>query len=277
MYVKLSKKFITQNLLPYLSQSKLGRKPKVALWRIVKAIIYRLKSGCQWRELPVAIFCGRVSITWNTVYYHFRRWSKDGSWKRMWIKLLFINKSSLDMSSVQLDGSHTPAKRGGEAVDYQRHKKSKTTNALFLTDKQGIPLAMSDPIAGNHHDLFDIENFFAKMLADLEQSKIQTTGLFLNADAGFDSTGFRKICFSKGIIANIDFNKRNSKGVDNQPLLDDELYKERFSVERTNAWIDAFKAFKALLIRFETKAQTWMSMHYLAFALILLRKKTKHF
>jgi len=28
------------------------------------------------------------------------------------------------------------------------------------------------------------------------------------------------------------FIKRNAKDVDNQPLLDDELYKERFSVER---------------------------------------------
>ena len=35
------------------------------------------------------------------------------------------------------------------------------------------------------------------MIDDLEQSQIQTNGLFLNADAGFDSEGFRKIC-SKG-------------------------------------------------------------------------------
>lgn len=36
-------------------------------------------------------------------------------------------------------------------------------------------------------------------------------------------------------MANIDFNKRNTKNTDNQPLLDDLLYKERFSVERTEA------------------------------------------
>jgi transposase len=268
MYVNLSKKFITKNLLPHLSQTNLGRKTKIPLWRIIKAIIYRLKSGCQWREIPIAAFCSRILTTWNTMYYHFRKWSKDGSWKRMWTILLSINKSKLDMSSVQLDGSHTPAKRGGEAVAYQNRKKSKTTNALFLADKQGIPLSISDPIDGNHNDLFDIEIFFTKMLSDLEQSQIEINGLFLNADAGFDSEGFREICFSNGIIANIDFNKRNSKNTDNQPLLDDLLYKERFSVERTNAWIDAFKA---LLVRFETKSQTWMSLHYLAFSLILIR------
>jgi len=60
MYVKLSKKFITKNLLPHLSQTHLGRKPKIPLWRIIKAIIYRLKSGCQWRELPIPIFCSHI-------------------------------------------------------------------------------------------------------------------------------------------------------------------------------------------------------------------------
>jgi len=267
-------KFITKNLLPHLSQTNLGRKTKIPLWRFIKAIIYKLKSGCQWREIPIGIFCSRILISWNSVYYHFRKWSKDVSWKQMWTKLLLLNKAKLDMSSVQFDGSHTLAKRGGEAVAYQRRKKAKTTNALFLTDKQGLPLAMSEPIDGNHNDLFEIEIFFTKIIADLEQSEIETNGLFLNADAGFDSEGFRKICFAKGIIAYIDFNQCNSKNTDNQPLLDDVLYKERFSVERTNAWIDAFKT---LLIRFETKAQTWMSWHHLAFSLILIRFKTNHF
>ncbi|MFT5165653.1 MAG: transposase [Saprospiraceae bacterium] len=48
----------------------------------------------------------------------------------------------------------------------------------------------------------------------------------------------------------------------------DGNYKKRFSVERTNAWIDAFKA---LLVKFETKSIAWLSLHYLAFALILIR------
>ena len=56
MYVNLSKKIITKNLLPFLTQSNLGRKTKVPLWRIVKAIIYRLKSGCQWREIHLLQF-----------------------------------------------------------------------------------------------------------------------------------------------------------------------------------------------------------------------------
>ena len=79
MYVNLSKKFITHNILPHLSQATTGRKPKVKLWRVVKAIIYRLKTGCQWRELPLRSLFGKKIIKWQSVYYHFNKWSKNGS------------------------------------------------------------------------------------------------------------------------------------------------------------------------------------------------------
>ena len=257
--------------MPYLSQSRYGRKTKILLWRIVQAIVYKLKTGTQWRQLPMKQFSPKVKIGWESVYYHFNKWSKDDSWQQLWIQVLKSNKSKLDLSSMQLDGSHTPAKRGGQAVAYQGRKKCKTTNALFLTDKQGLPLAMSVPVSGNHNDLFEIEKSFPKMLADLKQSQINLKGIFMNADVAFDCEALRNLCEKEEIFANIDFNKRNSKKMDildNQPLLDDLLYRERFNVERTNAWIDAFKT---LLVRFETKICTWTSFHYLAFVLMISR------
>ncbi|WP_305953190.1 hypothetical protein [Emticicia oligotrophica] len=47
---------------------------------------------------------------------HFNRWSNDGSWKRKWIGLLGKYKNHLDLSSIQLDGSQTRAKRCGNKV-----------------------------------------------------------------------------------------------------------------------------------------------------------------
>ncbi|WP_375563358.1 transposase [Bernardetia sp. OM2101] len=64
------KKFIAENILPYLHQFTKGRRVKVALWRIIQAIVYHLKSGSQWRELPMKHFFRNLSISWNTVYYH---------------------------------------------------------------------------------------------------------------------------------------------------------------------------------------------------------------
>ena len=269
MYVKLSKKFITTNLMPHLRTSHLGRKPKVKLWKMVKAIIYRLKTGVQWRELPLRQFFGFMIRSYKSVFYHYNKWAKDGSWQRLWTALLAANRAKLDMSSVQLDGSHTRARMGGEAVGYQSRKSAKTTNMLFLTDCQGIPITVSKPISGNHHDLFEINEQFKSMCQILDEAQINTEGLFLNADAGFDSKSFREFCDGLDIFANIDINQRNSKSTDYEYLVDEKLYKERFCVERTNAWIDGFKS---LYVRYETSARNWLSSHFLAFSLILLRK-----
>lgn len=208
-----------------------------------------------------------TKYNWQSVYYHFQRWSKTGSWSNVWGKVLEKHKHLLDMSSVQLDGTHTPTKRGGVAVGYQGRKKCKTSNMLILTDSQGIPLVCSDAVSGNHNDAFELERTVDKMLKDLQACDIRTDGLFLNADAGFDTDGFRAYCFKNDIIDNIDSNARN--GQTDGSLFDELLYKCRFVVERTNAWMDAFKS---ILTRFETNQAHWKALNLLAFCVILLRK-----
>lgn len=171
------------------------------------------------------------------------------------------------MSSVQLDGSHTVAKRGGQAVAYQGRKKAKTTNMLFLTDSRGIPLVCGEAVGGNHNDAYGLEKTVDGMLSELRSAQINTKGLFLNADAGFDITDFRKFCQKHELIPNIDRNKRN--GTQAEYIFDGLLYKRRFVIERTNAWIDAFKA---LLVRFETNKIHWKALHYMAFICIFARQ-----
>ncbi|MHB8403791.1 MAG: transposase [Bacteroidia bacterium] len=97
---------------------------------MIQAILHRLKTGCQWRELPMKEFF-RVRYKWQSVYYHHQKWCKDGSWELMWAEILKKYKYKLDLSSVQLDGTHTPAKRGGGAVAYQGRKKCKTSKCSF--------------------------------------------------------------------------------------------------------------------------------------------------
>tara|TARA_B110000908_G_scaffold78722_1_gene94431 strand:+ start:904 stop:1077 length:174 start_codon:yes stop_codon:yes gene_type:complete len=45
---------------------------------------------------------------------------------------------------------------------------------LYLNYRQGIPFAMSEPVAGNHNNLFDIEVQFEEMTATLEKVEIAT-------------------------------------------------------------------------------------------------------
>jgi len=63
-------------------------------------------------------------------------------------------------------------------------------------------------------------------------------------------------------------NPRNGN-TENEKYFDSELYKRRFKIEKANAWPDSFKA---LLVRFETLNITRMSLHYLAFSILFLRK-----
>lgn len=230
------------------------------------AILYRLKTGCQWRQLPMKQFFNS-SYKWQSVFYHFQKWCKDGSIELIWRKVLEKHKSTLDMSSIQLDGTHTPSKRGGQEVAYQGRKKSKTCNMLIISDSQGLPIACSEPIAGNHNDAFKLEENVERMLQNIQSSNISTQGLFLNADSGFDTKEFRKCCNRHDITDNICHNKRN--GLEQDNLFDELLYKHRFVIERTNAWLDAFKA---LLVRFETNKIHWKALNLLAFCVILLRQ-----
>lgn len=268
----LSKGMIERWVIPYLSKGKRGSELRVELWRIVGAIVYRLKSGCQWRMLPLQQFFKEEKLSWQGVYYHFRRWVKDGSFKKVWIALLKVHPTLLNLSSMQLDGSHTLAKNGGENIGYQGRKAAKTTNALFLSDSKGLPLSIATPQSGNHHDVNCIEELFDELCAVLMQAGIDLKGVFLNADSGFDNEAVKQKCTAYEIEANIAENPRNKKQVDEYRYFDEELYKQRFVIERMNAWIDSFKA---LLIRFETKINSWMALHFLAFSILLIRKINK--
>ncbi|MEN5308958.1 transposase [Chryseobacterium cucumeris] len=58
------------------------------LGKIFQLIIKRLKTDCQWRELSIKVYFSNQGISWQLIYYYFKKWSKDGSFKRIWIFLL---------------------------------------------------------------------------------------------------------------------------------------------------------------------------------------------
>ena len=91
----------------------------------------------------------------------------------------------------------------------------------------------------------------------------------MNTVAGFDSLELRDLCERKGIIANIVPNKRNGSNDENDHYFNEKLYEERYSIERTNAWMDSFRS---LLNRFDTTITSWKGFNFFAFILIGLKK-----
>ena len=66
---------VLRSLIPLPSLE--GRPPKVERREIVNAMLYVLRSGCPWRLLP------HEFPAWQTVYYSFRRWDREGVWEQI--------------------------------------------------------------------------------------------------------------------------------------------------------------------------------------------------
>ena len=54
-----------------------GRPRKYPLRRVTDAVLYVVKTGCQWRQLPINF------PPWQTVYQQFRAWRLQGRWERV--------------------------------------------------------------------------------------------------------------------------------------------------------------------------------------------------
>ena len=270
---KISEKDFELYIAPFLTKAKRGFVSLIPLYLIFNGILYKLYSGCQWKSLPVNEFKDTQSgicLTYHAFYYHFRKWSKDES-------LLYVFKASmvaiavhLNLSEINLDGTHTIAKKGGEKVAYQRRKRAKTSNIFPIVDKSGNIIGFLPLTAGNHNDAFELKQRLNEFFKWLKQFKFTITGAFFNADSGFDTKAFRKVCFNNGVIPNVKENPRKRKGVKKgrKRLFNEKIYLNRFVVERTYAWIDKFKS---LLIRFDRKEQYWLGANFIAFAMVNLR------
>jgi len=204
------------------------------------------------------------------VYHHFRKWSRDGSLKRFWAHSIDMIRDQLDTTHLNLDGSHTLAKKGGEAVSYQRFKRAKTSNILPITDRNGFVIASTNIIAGHHNDAWELSTHLKHAFRSLHRLSIAISGAFFNADAAFDMRAARKVCFNYRLIPNIAPNSRGRRRAKPGPArrFDAAVYKHRFCAERTFAWIDKFRA---LLVRYDRCASHFMGAHFIAFALINLR------
>ena len=66
---------ILDHLVPAVRRG--GRPADHERREIVNAILYVLRTGCQWRALPHDL------PPWKTVYTYFRVWRLDGTWQRI--------------------------------------------------------------------------------------------------------------------------------------------------------------------------------------------------
>ena len=269
----VTEKQFNEHIRQHLSTAKRGYESKIPLYKIFNYILFRLHTGCQWHRIsidPDANDPRKKEISYHAVYYHFRKWSRDGSLENVWQGSIMTIEPDLNLYELNLDGSHAIAKKGGESVAYQGRKRAKTTNILPITDGNGFIIATTGLIAGNHNDAYNLKPHLQTAFKSMKRLGLDIQGAYFNADKAFDTKTARKTCFNHGVVPNIDENKRNRKTTKRgrKRFFNTEVYKRRFICERTCAWIDKFKA---LLIRFDRKDAYFLGAYFIAFAMVNLR------
>lgn len=269
----LTEKTFEKHVRPYISVAKRGYECSIPIYKVFNYILYKLHTGCQWEMLPIMPAesgSRQKEISHDAVYYHYLKWSKDGSLEKVWQGSILTIEEDLNLSELNLDGTHAIAKKGGEAVAYQGRKKAKTTNVLPVTDGNGFIVASTGLVAGNHNDAYNLKPHLQEIFKTMKRLSLDFQGALFNADKAFDTEDARKTCFNHGVVPNIDENKCNRKTTKRgrKRFFNAEVYKRRFTCERTFAWIDKFKA---LLIRFDRKEVYFLGAYFIAFAMVNLR------
>ena len=102
-----------QHFRPHLSTAKRGYACKIPLYKVFNYMLYKLRTGVQWEFLPIDNNeAGQPEVSYQAPYYHFRKWSKDGSLHKLFDASIMTIKGELNLSEINLDGSHSAAKKG---------------------------------------------------------------------------------------------------------------------------------------------------------------------
>jgi transposase len=108
--------FFHQTILPLIEGSYIwkGRPPKISHYHVFCAILYILRTGTPWRDLPS--FYGN----WHAVYLRFKRGSERGLWWHILITLQ--QRRRLKLKIVLGDSTtfkvhrHGGGQKGGSSV-----------------------------------------------------------------------------------------------------------------------------------------------------------------
>jgi transposase len=123
----VTRKEFNRFIRPYLSMGTRGTKPKLSAYKIFNHVLYILHTGCQWKSLPVK------GIHWTNIYKHHNRWSKDGTYKKVFEGSLhyLADTGKFDLSVLHGDGSNVVAKKGAHALATRGTNTKEAKKALI--------------------------------------------------------------------------------------------------------------------------------------------------
>jgi transposase len=234
-----------------------GRKP-VEDRKALTGILFVLKTGIRWQDLPAEMGCGCGMTCWRRL----AAWQRDGVWFRLHQALLqrLDDADKIDWSRAAVDSSFARAFGGVEGSGPNPTDRGRPgVKHHAMVDGRGVPLA-GDVTAANVADVQEL-----LPLADSAGPLDEATGeprrrpRRAYADRAYDSGPHRERLRRRGIDPK--FARRNTGHGSG-------LGKCRWVVERFFAWLHGFR--KERLVTEKTQ-EMQLAFFQLALALICLR------
>ncbi|MCG3138714.1 MAG: hypothetical protein HJJLKODD_02582 [Phycisphaerae bacterium] len=107
-----------------------GRHRSVNMREVLNGIIYLLRTGCSWRQLP------HDFPPWGTVHYYYRRFRLDGTWEHLHDRLRERvrreagRKPTPSAGIIDSQSIKTAAPQKGAAAATTRAKRSKAASGI---------------------------------------------------------------------------------------------------------------------------------------------------
>ncbi len=228
------------------------RARKYALREVINAILYMVKTGCQWRLLPADF------PKWQMVFYYFNTWKKQGVWKQLHDEIVkrtrlkagrkaYPTAGIIDSQSVK--GTLVSSQSSG----YDAGKKIKGIKRHIVVDTIGLVLAVvihSASVQDRGGAVFAIERM---------KQKWKSIKLVF-ADGGYTGELIKAI---KGQFRiTLEIIKRNEQHAF-------KILPKRWIVERTFAWIDTNRRNSKYYERLD---DTGVAMVYIASMRVMLNR-----
>ncbi|MCD6007850.1 IS5 family transposase [Halomonas sp. IOP_31] len=220
-----------------LVQQAIYRKPDLRM--TVEGILYRMRVGCPWRDLP------RTFGHWNSVYKRFNAWSAAGKLLRLFNALV----EEPDFEWMFIDGTYVKAhQHSAGAASSQpeaigRSRAGHTSKIHLAVDAHGLPVAFR-LTGGNVNDSTEAPCLIAQL----------PSGEAIVADKGYDSERIREQIEDQGARPVIPRKRNSIKG---NADLNKGLYRYRHLVENAFARL---KHYRAVAFRYDKLKRNYESM-----------------
>jgi transposase len=198
------------------------RKRKYNLRTIWNAIMYLVKTGCQWRMLP------NDFPKWELVYYYYSKWANAEEFDLLLSKLrekVRLNRNQNKEPSLGIMDSQSVRWGNNRSLNgFDGNKKVKGIKRHVVVDKNGFLLVIMVTVA-NIHDSKAVEFLMRTLAYFLSPVKV------ILADGGYRGEIIEQVKIKFGYLINVvmrsDETKKKFKPIS-----------KRWIIERTFAWFD---------------------------------------